>query len=106
VEAQNKEAAKAERAKKARFDRIITVLALSNAEYREMRKNNFFAMTKNTEDNTFHFKEQELIFKEIYARLTKDKVFPRRLLILGISRIMHILRKLFGSRRSLDFTPS
>jgi hypothetical protein len=38
-------AAKAERAKKSRFDRIIIVLDLSQAEYREMRKNNFFAMT-------------------------------------------------------------
>jgi hypothetical protein len=58
MEAQKKEASKAERAKKAWFDWIIIVLDLSNAEYREMRKNNFFAMTKNTEDNTFHYKEK------------------------------------------------
>jgi hypothetical protein len=47
MEAQKKEAA---RAKKARFDRITTMLDLSQAEYREMRKNNFFAMTKNTKE--------------------------------------------------------
>jgi hypothetical protein len=67
---------KAERAKKAQFDWIITVLDLSHAEYREMRKNNFFAMPKNTKVKNFHRKEQELIFKEIYAKLTKDKVCP------------------------------
>jgi ribosomal protein L15E len=55
---------------------IITVLGLSNAEYREMRKNNFFAMTKNTNDNSFHRKEQQLVFKEIYGKMTKDKVCP------------------------------
>jgi hypothetical protein len=71
VEAENKEAAKAERAKKARFDRITTVLDLSQPEYRAMRKTNFFAQPKNTEVGNFHHKEQELIFKEIYAKLTK-----------------------------------
>jgi hypothetical protein len=83
MEAQKEEAPKAERGKKAWFDWIITVLYLSHAEYRGMRKNNFFAMTKNTEDNTFHHKEQELIFKEIYARLTKDKVCPQKTIDFG-----------------------
>jgi hypothetical protein len=72
VEAQKKEVAKAERAKKARFDRIVTMLDLSNGEYREMRKNNLFSMAKTTKDNSFHLKEKELIFKEIYAKVTKD----------------------------------
>jgi hypothetical protein len=76
VEAQRKEATKAERAKKARFDRISTVLDLSQAEYRDMRKTNFFALAKNTEASNFHRKEQELIFKKIYAKLTKFKVCP------------------------------
>jgi hypothetical protein len=40
-------------------------------------------MTKNTEDNSFHRKEQELIFKEIYARLTKDKVCPQKTIDFG-----------------------
>jgi hypothetical protein len=39
VEAQRKEAAMVERAKKDRFDRITTVLDLSQDEYRDMRKN-------------------------------------------------------------------
>jgi hypothetical protein len=76
VEAQKKEAAKTERVNKARFDQIVTVLYLSNVEYREMRKNNLFAMAKNTKDNSFHRKEQEFIFKEIYEKITKDKVCP------------------------------
>jgi hypothetical protein len=71
MEAEKKEAAKAERAKKARFDRIDTVLDLSQPEYRAMRKTNFFAQAKNTEASNIHRKEQELIFKEIYAKLTK-----------------------------------
>jgi hypothetical protein len=78
VEAQKKEAAKAERAKKAQFDRISTVLDLSQPEYREMRKTNLFAQAKNTEASNFHRKEQELIFKEIYAKLTKYKVSPQK----------------------------
>jgi hypothetical protein len=78
VEAQRKETAKAERAKKARFDRISTMLDLSQPEYREMRKTNFFAQAKNTEASNFHRKEQELIFKEIYAKLTKYKVCPQK----------------------------
>jgi spore germination cell wall hydrolase CwlJ-like protein len=76
VEAGKKEAAKAERAKKARFDRITTLLDLSQPEYRAMRKTNFFAQAKNTEASNFHRKEQELIFKEIYEKLTKYKVCP------------------------------
>jgi hypothetical protein len=78
VEAQRKEDAKAERAKKARFYRITTVLDLSQAEYRDMRKNNFFVLTKNIEASNFHRKEQELIFKEICAKLTKEKVCPQK----------------------------
>jgi hypothetical protein len=78
VEAKKKEAAKAERAKKAQFDRITTVLDLSQPEYRAMRKTNFFAQPKNTEVGNFHRKEQELIFKEIYVKLTKYKVCPQK----------------------------
>jgi hypothetical protein len=78
VEAQRKEDAKAERAKKARFDKISTVLDLSQPEFRDMRKTNFFALAKNTEASNFQHKEQELIFKEIYAKLTKDKVCPQK----------------------------
>jgi hypothetical protein len=77
VEESKKEAARAERAKKARFDRIVTVLDLSLVEYREMRKNNFFSMAKNTEGHSFDRKEQELIFKEIYAKMAKDNVCPQ-----------------------------
>jgi hypothetical protein len=43
-----------------------------------MRKTNFFAQAKNTEASNFHRKEQELIFKEIYAKLTKYKVCPQK----------------------------
>jgi hypothetical protein len=78
VEAEKKEAAKAGRAKKARFDRITTVLDLSQPEYRAMRKTNFFTQAKYTEARNFHHKEQELIFKEIYAKLTKYKVCPQK----------------------------
>jgi hypothetical protein len=78
VEAGKKEAAKAERAKKAWFDRITTLLDLSQPEYRAMRKTNFFAQSKNTEASNFHRKEQELIFKEIYEKLTKYKVCPQK----------------------------
>jgi hypothetical protein len=52
------------------------VLDLSQPKYRAMRKTNFFAQAKNTEASNFHRKEQELIFKEIYAKLTKYKVCP------------------------------
>jgi hypothetical protein len=83
VEVQRKEAAKAERAKKAWFDRITTVLDLSQAEYRDMRKNNFFGLPKNTEASNFHHKEQELAFKEIYAKLTKEKVCPQKTIDFG-----------------------
>jgi hypothetical protein len=48
-----------------------------------MRKNNFFAMTKNTEASNFHCKEQELIFKEMYAKLTKDKVCYQKTIDFG-----------------------
>jgi hypothetical protein len=78
VEAKKREAAKAERAKKARFDRITTVLDVSQPEYMAMRKTNFFAQAKNTEASNFHRKEQELIYKEIYAKLTKFKVCPQK----------------------------
>jgi hypothetical protein len=83
VEAQKKEVAKVERTKKARFDQIVTMLDLSNAEYREMRKNNLFAMAKNTKDNSFHRREQELIFKEVYAKMTKDTVCPQNTIDFG-----------------------
>jgi hypothetical protein len=78
LEAKKREAAKAERAKKAWFDRITTVLDLSQPEYRAMRKVNFFAQPKNTDVSNFHHKEQELIFMEIYGRLTKYKVCPQK----------------------------
>jgi hypothetical protein len=80
VEAEKKEAMKAERAKKARFDKITTVLDLSQPVYRAMRKTNFFAQAKNTKASNFHRKEQELIFKEIYAKLTKFKVCPHKII--------------------------
>jgi hypothetical protein len=83
MEAQRKEATKVERAKKARFDRITTVMDLSQAEYRDMRKNNFFALPKSIKASNFHRKEQELIFKEIYAKLTKEKVCPQKTIDFG-----------------------
>jgi hypothetical protein len=77
AEAQKKEAAKAERAKKARFERITTVLDLSQPECREMRKMNFFALTKNTEANTFTARSKSSSSRKSMRSLTSTKCVIR-----------------------------
>jgi hypothetical protein len=106
VEAEKREAAKAEMAKKARFDRITTVLDLSQPEYKAMRKTNFFAQAKNTEASNFHRKEKSSSTRKSMRSSPSSKCVLRRRLTLSISTSMLILRRLFGSRRSLGFTPS
>jgi len=58
-----------EHAKREKFANLTTLKGLGKNEYMEMRKQDFYAMPRNSEDPMFHRKEQELIFKEYYANL-------------------------------------
>jgi hypothetical protein len=67
----------AEAAKKVKFDSLVTLEGLSSLEYVEMRKQNMYALPRNSRDRCFVCKEQELIMKKFYASLKKYAVFPQ-----------------------------
>ena len=52
-------------------------------EFREMRKRDFFALPQTSTDGDFWRHEQELIMKEIYAKLSKYPVCPQGVLNLA-----------------------
>jgi hypothetical protein len=66
-----------EAAKKAKFDSLVTLDGLSAIEFVEMRKQNMYALPRNSRDRCFVRKEQELIMKEFYASLKKYLVCPQ-----------------------------
>jgi hypothetical protein len=68
---------RAEAAKKAKFDSLVTLEGLSAPEYVEMRKRNMYALPCNSRDRCFFWNEQELIMKELYASLKKYPVCPQ-----------------------------
>jgi hypothetical protein len=67
---------RAEAAKKAKFDSLVTLEGLFAPEYVEMRKRNMYALPRNSRDHCFFRNEQELIMKELYASLKKYPVCP------------------------------
>jgi hypothetical protein len=66
----------AEQAKKAKFDNLSTLEGLTAHEFVEMRKRNFYALPRNSWDQWFFRKEQELIVNKFYASLKKWPVCP------------------------------
>jgi hypothetical protein len=71
------QAAKEERAKKAKFDHLPSLNDLSLPEFADMRKRKMYDLPRNTNDLSFHRREQELICTELYAKLT-HKVCPQK----------------------------
>ena len=68
-------------AKKARYDQLTSVLSLSKAEYREMRRRPFFSMLRTSNNPHYWRKESELIMSEIYVTAS-TKVAPQKVLNL------------------------
>jgi hypothetical protein len=73
------QAAKEERDKKAKFDRLPTLKDLTLPEFAYMRKRKVYELPRNTNDLSFHRREQELICTELYAKLT-HKVCPQKVI--------------------------
>jgi hypothetical protein len=69
--------AKEERAKKAKFDRLPSLKDLTLPEFADMRKRKMYDLLRNTNDDSFHHREQELICTKLYAKLT-HKVCPQK----------------------------
>jgi hypothetical protein len=69
--------AKEERAKKARFDHLPSIKDLSLPEFADMRKRKMYDLPRNSNDLSFHRREQQLICTELYAKLT-HKVCPQK----------------------------
>ena len=73
--------AQAEKDKLDRYDNLTTLAEMSKDEFCEMRKRNFFALPQTSTDGDFWRHEQELIMKEIYAKLSKHPMCPQGVLI-------------------------
>ena len=63
-----------ERAKKAKFDNLTTLSGLNKSEVRAMRSQPFFNMPRNSPNPRFWRKEQEVVFNEVYARLSGPNI--------------------------------
>ena len=59
-----------ERAKKARYENLTIVIGMSMQEFRGMREQPLFDMPQTSTDPNFWRKEQELVMKEIYEKLS------------------------------------
>jgi len=60
-----------ERRRKEKLINFASINDLNKREYAEMRKQNFYAMPRNAQDIRFHRREQELIYSEVYGKLSK-----------------------------------
>jgi hypothetical protein len=69
--------AKEERAKKAKFDHLPSLKDLSLPEFADMRKRKMYDLPRNTNDLSFHRREQQLIYTKLYAKFT-HKVCPQK----------------------------
>ena len=67
----------AKKDKHDRYDSLTTLDDMHKDEFREMRKRDFFALPQTSTDGDFWRHEQELIMKEIYAKLSKYPVSSR-----------------------------
>ena len=65
-----------EAAKRLKFSQIDTLKGLNTQEYIEMRVLDFYSMEKTSQLSTFWRTEQEVFMKDIYKKLTKNKVCP------------------------------
>ena len=63
-----------ERAKKARFDNLTTVIGMGKSEFRSMREQPFFDMPQNATNPHFWRREQELVMKDIYEKLSGPNI--------------------------------
>ena len=73
-----------ERAKKAKFDNLTTLSGLNKSEFRAMRSQPFFDMSRNTSNPRFWRKEQEIVMNEVYAKLSgPNKVCVQKVLNLS-----------------------
>jgi hypothetical protein len=93
---------RAEAAKKAKFDSLVTLEGLSAPEYVELRKRNMYALPRNSRDRCFFRKEQELMMKEFYASLKKYPVCPQTVMDFShFASTVLTLRRPCGSHASL-----
>jgi hypothetical protein len=93
---------RAEVAKKAKFDSLVTLEGLSASDFVEMRKRNMYEPAHNSRDQCFYQKEQELIMKE-FMPLSRNTRFALTLLwtSLILQSIVLILGRPYGSLASL-----
>ena len=63
-----------ERAKKARYDNFTTVIGMGKSEYRSMRKQPLFDMPQNSSNPHFWRREQEVVMRDIYAKLSGPNI--------------------------------
>ena len=60
-----------ERANKARYDNLTTVIGMGKSEFRAMRKLSFFDMPNNSSNPHFWRREQEIVHRDVYAKLSE-----------------------------------
>ena len=63
-----------ERAKKARFDNLTTVIGMGKSEFWSMREQPFFDMTQTSTNPYFWRREQELVMKDLYEKLSGPNI--------------------------------
>src|SRR3954467_707581 len=67
-----------ERAKRAKYDNLQSLNKMSKVEFRELRKTNFYALPRTSDDPRFWRKEQCVFMKDVYGVLTKSPVCPQK----------------------------
>ena len=63
-----------ERAEKARFDNLDTVIGMGKSEFRAMRKQTFFDLPYNSYNPHFWSREQEIVHRDVYAKLSGPNI--------------------------------
>jgi hypothetical protein len=96
--------AKEERAKKAKFDHLPSIKDLSLPEFADMRKRKMYDLPRNSNDLSFHRREQQLICTELYAKLT-HKVCPQKVVDFEHLRKSDYFKEALWITRKLGLHP-
>ena len=71
MKARHEREARAQQAYQQTLNSLTTLVGLSKSDYRNMRKQDFYSMPRNTEDPQYHRREQHIIKEEYYEHLNK-----------------------------------
>ena len=67
-----------EHAKRSKYDNLQSLAKMSKEEYCELRKTNFYALPRTSDDPRFGRKEQGVFMKDVYGVLTKSPLCPQK----------------------------